>query len=324
MVRAAFVWHERYLGYYFGPEHPFNPQREKATLELLKRLKAFNSKAKIVSARAATETELRLVHTQGYIDFVKAKSKEGKGYLDYGDTPARQGIYEAACYRVGGSLIAADLAMQGIKAFNPAGGLHHAKPASAAGFCIFNDVAIAARYLQQNYKLKKIAIVDIDGHHGDSTQQIFYSEPILTISLHRYSPFFYPGTGSAEEKGQGAGKGFNINIPLEAGTGDKVYLKKFNEAVPRALTKYKPEAIIAQFGVDAYKDDSLVGLGLTAKAYKAIAEKLCNLTKQLSSKLLVLGGGGYSKAVPRLWALIFLILADEFDLKKVSHQQLFV
>lgn len=323
-MKAAFVWHDHYLGYYFGPHHPFQAIREKATFNLLKELQTFNGKAKVIKARKASETELRLVHTKDYINFVKEKSKIGRGYLDYGDTPARKGIYEASCYRVGGSLVAADLAMKGIRAFNPGGGLHHAKPGAAAGFCVFNDVAIAARYLQKKYGLKRIAIVDIDGHHGDGTQQVFYEEPILTISLHRYGLGFYPGTGSENEKGKGKGKGYCINVPFEAGTDDTTYLRAFNKVVPAALKKYKPEAIILQFGVDGYRNDPLVGLALTTKAYAEIATTIRDLASKLcSDRLIITGGGGYSLTVKRCWAIMFLIMSEQLDKNNKEHIKLF-
>ncbi|MHC1579291.1 MAG: arginase family protein, partial [Candidatus Alkanophagales archaeon] len=185
---TAFIYSDEYLKYDFGPFHPFRPDREKRTLELLRRLGVIDGvRARVYEARAATEEELMLVHDPEYIRFVKEKSEQGYGLLDYGDTPATRGIYEGAAARAGGSLLGADLIMRGevAHAFNPGGGLHHARRNSAAGFCVFNDVALAARHLQRKYGLERIAIVDIDGHHGDGTQEIFNREKVLTISFHR-------------------------------------------------------------------------------------------------------------------------------------------
>jgi acetoin utilization protein AcuC len=188
--KTAFLYHEDYLGYDFGPNHPLRPSRYKDTFELLRKLGIFNEQVKHYKPNYASQDDLMLVHSQEHIRNVKRKCENGTGYLDYGDTPAKKGVYEAACAKVGGSILGADLIMHGkVKhAFNVGGGLHHATRNSSAGFCVFNDVALTARHLQKRYGLKRIAIVDLDGHHGDGTQQIFYKEPILTISLHSPGP----------------------------------------------------------------------------------------------------------------------------------------
>lgn len=310
---TAFVYHQDYQKYYFGPTHPFKPVREKYTLDLLKELRVFNKKAKYYEPEPANEEDLMLVHTKKYVDFVKKMSEMGSGYLDYGDTPATKSIYEGSCSAVGGSLCAADLIMTGkvTRAFNPGGGLHHATENNAAGFCVFNAVAIVARYLQRKYGLKKIAIVDIDGHHGDGTQKIFYRDPILKISLHRYDGYFYPGTGSAEEIGEEGGEGYSINIPLPARTHDEAYLFAFNEIVIPSIRRYKPELILNQFGVDGHYQDPLVGLSLTTKTYEEISSTLHNLAHEISNgKFLILGGGGYNPVnVSRCWAVMFVTVS---------------
>jgi len=192
---SAFLYHNEYLKYQFGPTHPFKPIREKDTLDTLQGLGIFNGRAKYYEPPLASKDELLLVHSSEYIKFVEKMCKRGNGYLDFGDTPATKGLYEGARRVVGGTILGAKMIMDGeIKhAFNPGGGLHHAKEASASGFCVFNDVAIAVRFLQREYGLKRIAVIDIDGHHGDGTQEILYEEPILKISTHRIGIF--PGTG---------------------------------------------------------------------------------------------------------------------------------
>jgi acetoin utilization protein AcuC len=317
MIEAAFIYSIGYLKYQFGLDHPFNPIREKYTLELLENLKVFNGKAKIYSPEPALEKDLLLVHSKKYIEFVKTKSEKGEGYLDYGDTPASKGIYEAACLRVGGTLLGVNLLMnnEALHAFNPGGGFHHAEIDKAAGFCIFNDIAIAVKYLQKNYNVKKIAIIDIDGHHGNGTQEILYKEPILKISLHRYDDWpypFYPGTGKVEEIGEGDGLGYSVNVPLPLGTGDEDYLYAFNEVVPPLIEKYKPEVIIHQFGVDTHYQDPLVHLSLTTKAYKEISVATHKLAHKFSNgKYLILGGGGYEvKNTARCWAVMFITISE--------------
>jgi acetoin utilization protein AcuC len=327
---TAFVYTDEYLKYQFGPSHPFKPIREKYTLDLLKELEVFDDKAKIYEPRPAKEEDLLLVHSVEYIKFVKKMSERGKGYLDYGDTPATKGVYEGACAVVGGSLYAVDLIMKNevSHAFNPGGGLHHAKENSAAGFCVFNDIAIVVRYLQKNYGLKRIAIVDIDGHHGDGTQEIFYKEPILKISFHRYEswPFyFYPGTGDFREIGEGEGKGYSVNVPLPANTGDKAYLYAFKEIVPPLIKKYKPEILINQFGVDSHYQDPLVGLSLTTKAYQEISLIMHKLAHEIcEGKYLIVGGGGYNvRNVARCWAIMFITVAEIEPKDQKKYKELF-
>ncbi|MDI6826638.1 MAG: acetoin utilization protein AcuC [Candidatus Aenigmarchaeota archaeon] len=324
---TAFVYSDDYLNYQFGPTHPFQPIREKYTFDLLKDLEIFDEKAKHYKPDPASEEDLLLVHSKDYIEFVKKMSEKGRGYLDYGDTPATKGIYEAACSVVGGNLLAADLIMNGkvSHAFNPAGGLHHAKRDRAAGFCVFNDIAIVTRYLQKNYNLERIAIVDIDGHHGDGTQQIFYNEPILKISLHKYGFGFYPGTGDVIEIGDGPGRGYSVNIPLPEGTSDKTYLYAFNEIVPPLIKKYKPEILINQFGVDAHYQDPLVGLSLTTKSYEKISSTMHELAHEISGgRYLIVGGGGYNiKNVVRCWTIMFVTVSGVRPKNTQRYEELF-
>ena len=200
-------------------------------------------------------------------------------------------------------------------AFNVGGGFHHAREGSAAGFCVFNDVVIAARYLQKKHGVKKIAIIDVDGHHGDGTQIAFYNEPILTISLHRYGGGFlggfYPGTGTVDEIGGGKGKGYSVNVPLPMGTFDEAYQEAFREIVPPLIEKYQPEVLLNQFGVDTHFQDPLVGLSLTTKSYLEVSSALHKLAHEFSDgRYLIFGGGGYEPSnVARCWALIFMTIA---------------
>jgi acetoin utilization protein AcuC len=329
--KTAFLYHDDYLGYNFGPAHPLKPKRYKDTLELLQKLGVFDEKVKHYKPSRATEKDLALVHSREYIQRVKRQCEEGTGYLDYGDTPARSGVYEAASSKVGGSMLGADLIMRGDvnHAFNVGGGLHHATKNSAAGFCVFNDVAIAARHLQRRHGLKRIAIVDVDGHHGDGTQRIFYKEPILTISLHRYGGGFlgrfYPGTGAVPEIGEGDGKGYSVNVPLPMGTFDEVYLEAFKEIVPPLIENYKPDILLNQFGVDTHFQDPLVGLALTTKSYVEVSSTLHHLAHKFSSgRYLIFGGGGYEPSnVSRCWALMFITVAGVKPKNEEMYRELF-
>ncbi|MDQ1280094.1 MAG: Acetoin utilization protein AcuC [Thermoproteota archaeon] len=318
---SAFIYHPDYLKYQFGPEHPFKPIREKYTLDFLKELGVFGEKMKYYEPEPATEEDLLSVHSREYINFVKKMCKEGHGYLDQGDTPATKGLYEGACSVVGGSILGAKLIMGGQvnHAFNPGGGLHHAKADSASGFCVFNDIAIATRFLQKKYDLRKIAIVDIDGHHGDGTQRIFYKENILKISLQRVGIF--PGTGYVKEIGEGAGKGYSVNIPLPGDVDDESYLRAFQEVVPPLIEKYEPEIIINQFGVDGHYQDPLVGLALTTQGYERISKIMHDLAHRFSDgRLLILGGGGYGvNNTAKCWAIMFTTISEALPKESIER-----
>lgn len=308
---TALVYSDDFMKYDFGPTHPLRPIRLKLTFELLKETGLLsNSLVSVHRPRQATEDELLMVHTKEYIDEVKGFSKTGVGYLDLGDTPAFKGIHEATEVAVGGSLVAADLVMKGeaLHAFNPAGGLHHAGRDHAAGFCVYNDIGVAIRHVQRKFGLKKVAVVDIDVHHGDGTQEIFYSDPsVLTIDFHESGKYLYPGTGFTYESGEGEAQGSKVNVPLPPLTSNDCYLHAFDELVPPLLRVFKPEIIVNQFGVDTYFDDPLAHLSLTMEAYNALASRLHSIAHEVcGGKYVVLGGGGYKpENVARAWTIMF-------------------
>jgi acetoin utilization protein AcuC len=320
--RATFLFHDEYLQYQFGPYHPFQPIREQRALALCSKSGIFDNSTKLIQPDSATEDNLRLVHSERFIQFVKKMCHQGVGYLDTGDTPATKGLYEGALRVVGGSLFGAKLIMDGVTdhAFNPGGGLHHAQQDRASGFCVFNDIAIAIRWLQNEYGIHRIAVLDIDGHHGDGTQNILYHDPIMKISLHRIGIF--PGTGYIEELGDGAGKGYSVNIPLQRGTTDDTYLYLFEDIVEPLLQNYDPEILITQFGVDGHYEDPLVGLNLTTRTYEAVATKIHRLAHEMcDGKLLIVGGGGYNiENTARCWLIMFATVSHK--LPKDRHQYL--
>ena len=313
---TAFLYNDDFMKYYFGPSHPFQPGRVKQTKELLERSGVFQEAAFLQPTKDATVNDLRLVHTQRHIDFVHSSSMRGFGLLDQGDTPATPEIYEGSLAVVGATLEGVEGIMQGRfnHAFNPAGGLHHARADRSAGFCVFNDVAIAMRALQHRHGIQRVAMIDIDGHHGDGTQSVFNSEKTLTISMHHYSMGFYPGTGTGDDDGEGEGEGYHINIPLPFRTGDQTCLAAYRKIVIPALEAYRPEVIVHQFGVDGHFSDPLVGLGLSTHAYEEMARLTHDAAHRLcGGRYLVLGGGGYNEdAVKRCWAIMFCTISGQY------------
>lgn len=314
--KTALIYSDEFLKYDFGPTHPLRPIRLKLTFELLKAVGVLsNPFVNVYSPRQATEDELLMVHSKEYIEEVKAFSRTGVGYLDLGDTPAFKGIHEATAAAVGGSIVAADLVMKGetMHSFNPAGGLHHAGKDHAAGFCVYNDIAVAIRHIQRVYGAKKVAVVDIDVHHGDGTQAIFYRDPtVLGIDLHEDGRYLYPGSGFMQETGEGEGRGFKVNVPLPPLTSGECYLHAFDEVVPPLLRAFKPEIIVSQFGVDTHYDDPLAHLSLTMEVYGEIASTLHSLAHEISGgRYLVLGGGGYKpESVARAWTIMFSKISE--------------
>lgn len=308
---SGFVYSEDFMKYDFGPTHPLRPVRLKLTFDLLKETGVLdNSSVSIHLPRQATEDELLMVHTKEYIEEVKSFSKTGVGYLDSGDTPAFKGIHEATAIAVGGSIVAADLVMkeEALHVFNPAGGLHHAGVSHAAGFCVYNDIGVAVRHLQRKCGVKKVVIVDLDVHHGDGTQEIFYSDQnVLTLDMHEDGRFLYPGTGFIKEMGEGRALGSKVNIPLPPLTNRECYLHAFDEIIPPLLRAFKPEVIINQFGVDTHFDDPLAHLSLTMETYRELATRLHSLAHEVcGGKYIVLGGGGYKpENVARAWSIMF-------------------
>jgi len=314
--KTVFIWNENYLEYSFPGDHPFKSLRESMAKKLMEE-RGFFHEIDLENAEPVTESLLEKIHDKEYIEFVKKKSLEGKGYLDDGDTPAFKGIYEAAILRVGGSVKALEMIEKGYDvAINLGGGFHHAKKSSASGFCVFNDVALIAKLAEKKYK---IAIVDIDGHHGDGTQQLLYDDNrVLKASLHMFHRNFFPGTGNYDEIGEGKGKGFTINVPLPPGTADDAYISAFKEVVVKKLEKFKPELIIIVEGGDSHFDDPLVELKLSTKGYSEVINEILSIARRFSSKIILLGGGGYNyEATARIWTITTAQLAG-LDMSEVD------
>jgi len=282
--------------YHFGETHPFGPKRYWAFKEEFIK-QGLDTKVTLSKPQQANEEQLKLFHTQDYINKVKKLSELGEGYLDCGDTPAIKGIFENALTVVGTTLKAVDLLMQkkATHAFNPIGGIHHARRNSAAGFCVFNDCGIAIEYLRKKYNLRRIAYIDIDAHHGDGVFYEFEDDPDLCfVDLHQDGATLYPGTGFINETGKGDAVGTKLNIPLPPNSTDKTALALWKQAED-FIDKFKPEFILLQCGADSLTGDPITQLKLSSKFHAHIAARLALLAnKHSGGRLLAMGGGGYN------------------------------
>jgi len=314
VTELAIIYGDELLSYDFGPGHPLRQIRVKMAMELMEDLGLLaQGGVRVVPPRPAKEGEILLFHERSYVEYVKMRSKEGRGLLDHGDTPAFKGCFEASVLVVGATLKAVEEALRGGARFsaNLAGGLHHAHPNRASGFCIFNDAAIALAYLLTE-GFDRLAYIDVDAHHGDGVMYGFYSDGrILDVDFHEDGRYLFPGTGSVDEIGRGEGRGLKVNIPLPPSSGDDVFVEAFRRLVPKLLAKFKPEYIILQCGADGYVGDPLAHLSYTTHAYEYAVRELAKWSERLcEGRLTLLGGGGYSyENAARVWSLACCILA---------------
>jgi acetoin utilization protein AcuC len=227
---------------------------------------------------------------------VKQLSTTG-GWLSE-DTPAPKGIFDIACLATGGSMCAGEKLFEGYDiAVNPLGGFHHASKTHSSGFCFFNDIAITIEYLREKHKIKRFMIIDLDVHHGNGTQDIYFDDKtVLNLSFHQDGRTLYPGTGGVETLGREDAAGYTVNLPFPPGTGGESYLKAFLDIVPPITKQFKPEIILYQSGVDSHHADPLADLNLTYQTYYHLAQHVSQLSKETCKKLLVLLGGGYNNA----------------------------
>jgi len=290
-MRKTYIALHDWLSLYSFEDHPFNSQRYFAFKDALEK-KGWVNLLEKVESREAKEEELLLFHTKDYIDFVKRKEREG-GYLDFGDTPAFEGMFKASSIIVGTSLNCIDKAIQeNTKVFTPIGGLHHAFKDRASGFCVFNDICVGINYLREKYGIKKILYFDIDAHHGDGVYYSFINDPELYIVDFHQSGIF-PGTGSRTEKGRDKAFGTKLNIELEAGADDEDFFKEL-ESVKEFLDKTDIEFILFQAGCDCLSGDPITFLNLTEKVHREVTRILIEMAnRQTQERMVIFGGGGY-------------------------------
>ena len=276
----------------------------------------------ILKPRAATDEELARVHAQDYIDAVKVASEDpsassSSSFLKYGlgtdDVPIISGMHEVAALIAGSTLVAAEAVMSGTvtRAFSIAGGLHHARKAEAAGFCVYSDLALAIDYLKR-FHGSRVMYIDYDAHHGDGVQQIFYDDPdVLKVSYHESGTYLFPGTGFIDELGSGDGYGYSINVPLDAHTEDRSFIDCFRQLVPDLAEAFRPDVIVLQNGCDSHVLDPLTHLRCTTNLFPEVVQTVCEVAdRYCGGRIIAAGGGGYAihTVVPRAWTLVWSTL----------------
>jgi len=303
------------LGRYgFPDEHPFGPDRQAAFWREVQK-QGLDKKVEINSSRPATREEIERFHTGEYVERVIALSRAGHGFIDYGDTPAFPGVYEAAAHVVGAALDGVKRIMKGEckRTFQSIGGLHHARRERAAGFCVFNDLGVVTETLRAEYGVKRVAYVDIDVHHGDGMFYPFESDPVVIFAdIHEDGRFLYPGTGAASEIGKGKAEGMKLNIPMMPGAGDAEFVKVWPK-VEALLRDKPPEIILFQCGADSIAGDPLAHLHYSPAAHAYAAKHLCLLADELcEGRIMGFGGGGYDRYnLAQAWsAVLSELLAD--------------
>jgi acetoin utilization protein AcuC len=320
MGMIAFVDRQGLAGYDLGSDHPLAPANRELAIDLIRAYGMLDRPdVSVLAPGPGDERLVARVHTDAYMAAVRCYSATPQlaaafeagmwGLAHGGDTPAFAGMHEAALAVCGASVTAAREVWEGRadRVLSVAGGLHHAFANKANGFCIYNDAAVAIRWLLDN-GAERVAYVDVDVHHGDGPQFIFYDDPrVLTCSVHESGRYLFPGTGAISERGVGAGEGTSVNIPLPAFSGDGPYMRAIEEVIAPAVRAFAPDVIVTQDGVDPHHQDPLAHLQVRMGTFPRLWRVLHDLADDAAGgRWIALGGGGYNVDVlPRAWALLF-------------------
>jgi acetoin utilization protein AcuC len=325
---VTLVYGDELMKHHLSDSHPLQPVRVKLTIEQI-RATGLIEHCHLVPPRLATIQELELVHAPAYVDLVrKLSDPEQRRHLprqrivdagfDSADNPISDELHEGAALVAGATMVGAQAIESGsaLHVFSPAGGLHHAMPARASGFCTYDDPAIACRWLQA--RGHRVAYIDVDVHHGDGVERIFYDDPnVLTISLHESGRYLFPGTGFPEDSGVGPGVGSAANLPFVPFAWDAPWLEGFDRVVPALLRRFKPTVLVTQDGCDTHHLDPLAHLGGTTRIWPHVGRVFHELAHELcDGRWLALGGGGYAvrEVVPRAWTLFFAEMVEHPEL----------
>jgi acetoin utilization protein AcuC len=312
---STVVFDQALIDYNFGPHHPMSPVRVDLTMQLAHELGVTaddgRGRLRVVPAPMATLDQIATVHESALIEAVQRAGHTGRAELQVGlgsdDNPVFLGMHEASAHVVGASLEAFRQVWSGesLHSANIAGGLHHAMPDRASGFCIYNDVAVGIRWLLDQ-GAQRVAYVDVDVHHGDGVEAIFRDDPrVLTISLHETGKFLFPGTGFATDVGGEGAEGSAVNVPLPPGTADAGWLRAFHAVVPDLVREFDPDVLVTQHGCDSHAEDPLAHLMLSVDGQRAAYVALHELAHEVADgRWVATGGGGYAlvDVVPRAWS----------------------
>lgn len=329
MAQTGFVGRDALGHYDLGPDHPLSPLTRELAVGLLRAYGLLDREDVVqIDPQPVSDALIEEVHDPAYVAMVKhyaanpmeATSLDATawGLAAWGDTPPFAGMHEAAVDVCSASVTAALAVWNGQvdQVFCPGGGLHHALRAKANGFCTYNDPAVAIQAML-DAGAERIAYVDVDVHHGDGTQFLFYDDPrVLTCSVHESGKFLFPGTGEIEERGEGAGFGTSINIPLPPYSGAGPYLRAVTDVIAPAVIAFNPQVLVTQNGVDPHHQDPLAHLQITMDTFPTLWRALHQLAKDAADgRWVALGGGGYNVDVlPRAWAMLFAqMLGVELD-----------
>jgi acetoin utilization protein AcuC len=314
-MKTALIHSEDWRRFDYGPDHPLRMERLGLTWRLMEAygLTAL-PRARVLAPELGDVEAIARFHTREYIEVLRGVSAgdwvphADRYGLGPGDNPIFPGLWEAAQLSAGGSLLAAQLVAEGEahRAFHFAGGLHHAMPGRASGFCYVNDAVLAVMKLRE--RGWRVAYVDIDAHHGDGVQFAFYRDPdVLTISTHERGDRLFPGTGFVSEMGEADALGFSVNLPLQPFTDDEVYQGAFEAVVPPLIAAFKPDAMVLQLGIDSHRTDPLTHLSLTIQGFTTVVKRLLDM----APRIVALGGGGYDLPnVARAWTAAWAAMND--------------
>ena len=317
--RVIMTFHENFRQYDLGEGHPFRGDRFASAMRFFESQGLLGlSEIFLVEPQLASKEDLLRVHDESYVDLIFRLAEKSKPY-DI-ETPVSPEILEAALLIAGGAIECGKAVCEGKvkRAISIGGGYHHAGRNYGGGFCIFNDVAVLVEYLRAKHDVKRFLIVDYDVHFGNGTSNIYYQDStVLYISLHQDPRTIYPGTGFVWQIGEGAGEGYNVNVPLPPGTGDSTYLYALNEIFVPLAEEFKPEIIIANGGSDPHFADMLGDLSLTVKGFFSVSRLIRETAdKVCSGKLVLMPGSGYNpKVLPICW---YALVAGVVGLKEIN------